>query len=148
MCFDNSDYEWVASINETTSGCSPLVARCNECGSKIEAGQWRKHVYQQESEECYRCEELDEGETCDEHDYGETFEYDCCEMCEKILRAIEQFELRNGCKVYEARPMLGDLKEEINKWNRDDAGLYAAVAIETYPEVGSVTWLLDVLVDE
>lgn len=148
MCFYHDDYDWIAEICETTAGVSPLAAKCDECGKRILAFEWRCHVYQQEHEECQRCEyeELEpDDEPCQTHDYGETFNYDRCEDCDKIIRAIEQYELREGCKPHESRPALCDLKEELNPWNRDDAPLYAAVAIEMFPELGDVPWLVDVL---
>lgn len=155
MCFSNGDYGWTAEVQVNTSGCSPLQCKCYECRAIIAPYEWRVHIYQQEYEECQRCEceKLDDDdelcdELCDEHDYGETFEYVRCETCDKILRAIEAFEAREGCPVDERRPALCDLKDELNRWNRDDAPLYAAIAIEAYPELASVPWLLDALTME
>lgn len=149
MCFDHSDCDWYASVQIDSTGTSIRRSTCYECGKRIEMYEWRRFVFMQEHEECRRCEleELDEDdEPCDQHDYGEVFTYARCEDCDKIIRAIEQFELREGCPVYEARPALGELREELNRWNRDDAPRYAAIAIETFPELSAVPWLVDVLI--
>lgn len=142
MCFDTSECDWYAAVQIVTSGVSPLAARCGECGVCIAPFAWRRHIYQQECEECQRCEELPAGEECEEHDYGETCVYDRCENCDKILRAIEAYELRQGCRSHEATPLIGNLQEELCVNNRPDAGVYAAVALETFPELGQVEWLI------
>ena len=142
MCFYN-DYDWVAEINEETAGVSPAPAKCHECGQRIAANEWRRHVHQQEHVHCERCEDLDEGDTCDRHEYGETYDYDRCETCEKILVAIGRFESANGCAVHESQPALGMLRDELLQHH--DGRLYVAVAIESYPELGAVDWLVELV---
>lgn len=145
MCFYNDDYDWYASVCETTDGASDTETACHECGEKIAAGQWRRHVYQQEHDECQRCEweQLDDDEEpCEQHDYGETYDYDCCESCEKILKAIEALEAEEDCPEHSRRPSLCGLYDEAIC--EDDDGKYRAKAIAMFPELANHKWFRDV----
>lgn len=145
MCFYD-DADWYASVCDVTEGPADKPCQCWECGAKIKPGDMRKHVYQQEHEECQRCEyeELDEDEEpCETHEYGEIFECNLCDACCKILRAIYAVEEDEGCPEYARQPMFGELKEAI--WNDDD-GRYAQRAVAMFPELSSVEWLTKYLV--
>lgn len=149
MCFDTSNYDWTASLSIESTGTSIKPTRCHECGKRIGMYEWRRHIYQQEYEECQRCEWEELGpddEPCVTHDYGEVASYNRCEDCDKIIRAIEAFELREGCPAHESRPLLTELRDEL--YQSGEGGRYAAVAIETFPELGAVPWLVDLLTIE
>lgn len=156
MCFEHGDYDydWTARVTIESCGTSPLASRCYECNSRIAPYEWRRYIYQQELETCRICDECGDDYDPDEpqdptkckHDYGETFSYDRCETCDKILRAIEDYEAREGCKPSERQPLLGELQDELRQ--HSDGQRYAALAIESYPELGAVPWLLDVLVGD
>ena len=85
MCFYNDDYDWCAEVIRTTEGTDGPPTRCIECGAKIAAGDWRRHIEQIEHESCQICEDdcsesFDPGQdpaTC-EHNYGETWDGDTC----------------------------------------------------------------------
>jgi hypothetical protein len=145
VCFFH-DYDWYAELCEETEGPAPAPARCGECRRPIAAGQWRHRVYQQQYEECRACGNGDcecpgadgTGECCrcPVPSFGETAEYDRCESCDKVLRAVEAVELADGCHHDNARPALCGLSEEaLNRCNNDHADEYAAKAVELFPEV-------------
>ena len=141
MCFDTSDTDWIATINEVTDGTPDAEACCLECGATIGAGEWRRHIFQQECEGCRRCEweELDEDEEpCVEHDYGETFSGDICETCVKILDAIKAVELDAGCAEWESQPLYGELSQEMmNEKLYDPQWRYHTRVREMFPGLES-----------
>lgn len=142
MCFYNDDYDWMASVQKETEGAADRETRCDECREVIAAGQWRRHVYLQQYEECRVCEWEEADEPCEKHDYGETFDYDCCETCEKILKAIETLEAAEDCPVYSRRPSLLGLYEEAIVY--DDDGKYRTKALQMFPELSDHKWFRDV----
>lgn len=140
MCFDNGNCDWYAAIQNVTDGTGK-TSRCYECGNAIADGEWRRSVFQQEHEECQRCEweELeDDDEPCVDHDYGETFSCDICEPCLKLLKAIEAVEADEGCPDYARQPMFGDLHEAMDY---DDSGRYSRRALSMFPELAGHRFL-------
>lgn len=120
-------------MQDETEGPGPATV-CFECGAEIAAGAWRRHVEQQEEEECRRCEweQLEPGgPPCVEHDYGETFSCDLCEGCHKLLQAIAAAEADAGCPFYARQPLFGDLRETM----RYDDGRYRRRALAMFPEL-------------
>lgn len=153
MCF-YPDYDWTASVVETTPGTVDKPTRCDECGKEIQAGEWRLHIAMQEHEECQTCDEFGDSyneddpqdpATC-EHDFGESFDYDRCEACDQILKAIRAVEQKEGCPSYAQQPALCELREVFSE--HSGAPVYAAHAIEMFPELGSVPWLVNALVSD
>ena len=153
MCFYNEDCEWTASITDVTEGIADTAVKCDECCKPIAPGEWRRHVYQQEYEDCQTCEN-DECECltfrgmehrcqCDKPNYGETFDYDCCERCNKVIRAVEEREKREGCPSYAQRPALMGLWDEVG--DHDDAEEYAKAAIAMFPELATDDKVLSLL---
>jgi endogenous inhibitor of DNA gyrase (YacG/DUF329 family) len=145
MCFYFDDYEWTAELIDTKEGPDQSTVTCDECGKNISRGEWRKTVYQQEHEDtsCQFCDggKADDGDECGDCDGtgergpGNTFEYHCCEPCEKILRAIETLEIAEGCRPPETRPGYGFLQETLTSTSYDDREKYVAKAIEMFPEI-------------
>ena len=159
MCFYNDDYEWSASVCETSEADSGPATKCAECGCKIEPHEWRKHIFMQEHEDCQICQdpfsddyidrkameaELNDGDAdwaaaqlkaLDDHthDYGETYDYDCCRDCDKILQAVEDRETAEGCPVDERRPALGEMQESLME--HEQWAEYAAHAVAMFPEL-------------
>lgn len=160
MCFYN-DYDWFAEVNETTEGPATAATKCDECGAKIAVGEWRKHVHQQEHECCQICEddcsgdfiapedrsELGtDGKPIGEHvcQYGETCEYDRCEACDKMIRAVIAREKREGCPANAQQPNLFTLWEEL--YEHGDRREYATEAVAMFPELASnqnIAYLLE-----
>jgi len=158
MCFYN-DYDWCASLSEDTTGPATEPLRCDECSAEIKIGDICRHIYQQEHEECRICEDdcseefIDRGEmekllgTEDDewarsqletlhdhkHDYGETYEYYCCEACDKVRRAVVDREKIEGCPSDAQQPALGELWDALEE--HDDGHLYADHAIAMFPEL-------------
>lgn len=149
MCFYN-DYDWTASVTETNDGPADAECRCDECGAKIAVGQWRKHVYQQEHECCQICEDNESSEyvaagnyddaveaarLLDGHacNYGETCDYNRCESCDKVLRAVKAREEREGCPPNARQPALFTMWEELGE--HGDAKAYAQEAVSMFPEL-------------
>ena len=149
MCFYN-DADWYASVCDKEEGPASKSTRCDECGRPIAAGEWSLHIYQQEHEECQVCSEwgdhYDESVIKDQckHDYGEVFDYDRCQSCHEILAAIEDVEIKEGCPPHARRPMLCELRDVFCE--HSSAPLYAARAIEMFPQLANVEWLTKALV--
>ena len=57
MCFYNDDFDWYAEVCRTVEGTDGRATRCIECGAKIAAGEWRRHLEQIEHECCQICED-------------------------------------------------------------------------------------------
>lgn len=145
MCFYNDNYDWYASICDVADGPSDKPSKCYECGESIQSGEFRRHIFQQQHEECRRCEweELgDDEEPCEHHDYGETFDCDLCESCVKVLRAIEAVEADEGCPPHARQPGYGELLDAI--WE-GDGKRYRDRAVSMFPELASCQWLADAL---
>jgi hypothetical protein len=141
MCFTH-DYDWRAEVEEDTVTKADRPTICDECRKIIHIGSWLRHVRQQEYEQCQRCED---GDSCDyeenhpecaggDHEHGETFDWDCCEACDKVLRAIKAAELEDGCREWESQPALTQLPEAMF-YDRRDGGRYLAKVREMFPEV-------------
>jgi hypothetical protein len=135
MCFYNDSSGWLAEVNEVSYGPGDSASRCLECGSQIALGEWRRHVYQRESECCVECGGGDDDGPCGdvEHEYGEIFTGDICEDCVKILRAIEAAEADEGCPLYARQPLYGELGETLVEHYGSDK--YIERALEMYPEL-------------
>jgi hypothetical protein len=143
------DFEWYVELSENTVGEAKEPTRCDECHDTIPAGGWVRHIFQQEHEMCQRCEEGDEPE-CEggKHDYGETYAYDRCQGCDKVLRAIEQAEIEEGCKGDETQPALEGLREALSE-DPEAMERYRRKLQEMFPEaVGHATSKLGMVVDE
>lgn len=145
MCFDN-DYDWCASVSEVTEGPAEKKCRCEECYSVIEPGQWRKHIWQQEHEEC-QCDACQEAEGTSPDcvpSYGETYDCNICHACVKMLDAVRVVEVSEGCPAYAQQPAFGELWESLREIS--DAEKYIAKAREMYPELEShqrFQWLVE-----
>jgi hypothetical protein len=124
--------------------------RCDECHDTIPAGGWVRHIFQQEHEMCQQCEEGDATRCEDgDHDFGETYAYDRCEACDKVLRAIEQAEIEEGCKGDETQPPLEGLREEMYNIDQHERARYLNKLRQMSPEaVGHATSKLGMVVDE
>jgi len=168
MCFDN-DHDWYASLSEDTTGPATESQRCDECRTKSAIGETCRRIYQQEHEECRICENdcsdefIDRGEmekllgTEDDewarsqietlhdhkHDYGETYEYYCCEACDKVRRAVVAREKQEGCPNDSQQPALGELWEALGE--HDDRAEYAKHALAMFPELTGLPWLMRLL---
>lgn len=121
MCF-NSDYDWTAEVYEESEGPSQAKIKCDECRQFIHHGEWRYHVYMRENELCRICEDdcspdFEEDYDCEnEHSYGEKFDYDCCERCYRLRKAIRAVEEEEGCHGTEAEPSFGEMHGEVYDW--------------------------------
>jgi len=141
MCFYNDDYDWYADVQDESHVRCEKATGCDECGSKIQVGQWKRHIYQQEEEMCRYCEdedsiEYEKGFDCKgDCDFGETSEYDCCVPCMKILAAIYEQEKDEDCPEHSRRPSLGLMWEEAFDSGHDDQ--YVSRILEMFPEVSS-----------
>lgn len=157
MCFYNDDVDWVASVYEDNRDVKPdTAARCYECRSPIRPGEPRRHVFMQEHEGCIKCDrdardkhqdqtgdydETDESDsplpltTCPEgeHDYGEEFECDICQQCQKLLDAIMEVEIAEGCHPNDSQPLFGHLCETFSE--ADSAEDYINHARNKFPEL-------------
>ena len=140
MCFYN-DCDWYASIQEDKVGVATKDIKCDECHRLIKEGEWVRHIFMQEDEECRNnpeseyCEGGEEGDSCPpdcEHDYGETFDYDRCETCDQLIEAIHQHELDEGCREDESRPNLTELYEALVE---GDGRAYLAKAETLFPGI-------------
>lgn len=143
MCFYNDDYEWYASIVEVDHVRCVGDAKCYECGREISSHEWRRHTFQQESEECQICEDECSGSydseqdkaTC-EHEYGETFECNTCRECCLMLEAIYDLELIEGCPEHARQPAYGELEQVL--FDERDSGLfydYRLHALNRFPQL-------------
>lgn len=148
MCFVH-DYDWHASVCERTTNTAEKPTRCHECGRMIAADSPVHHVYMQQYEECRDCERGDcscgdDCCQCPDPAVGETFNYDCCEDCQKFLYAVQVAEEEAGCSGDETRPWLGGMTEAIHDGGRDEARRYFKTALRMHPELrasGYLGWL-------
>lgn len=153
MCFTD-DYDWCASAvtNEHKPAASDL--KCDECDRIIPAGELYHYTYQQEHEECQRCEDHEcncvnwdddsvnycDDCKCESPDYGETFSYDCCEECHQFLDAIKQTEQAEGCPPEASQPPLGMMLENLAEFD-EDAEKYFTTAKTLYPNLEASGYL-------
>jgi hypothetical protein len=112
MCF-TYDYDWFPEVSDTTDGIAVEMTYCDECRGIIRPGDWVRRVYKQERECCRICEDEDSNPPCETCDYGETFEYVCCERCQRLRDGIRAVEIAEGCAPYEAEPCLGMLFADV-----------------------------------
>lgn len=141
MCFWH-DYDSYPSIVEKDEGPEPAeFSHCEECGKVIHKGEFRSWHYQQEYDPDET--EPDEDEPSEgEFDPGQTCEWTWCESCLKILNAIGQAELDEGCKGDETQPGVGGLREALQEDFMRGNGRYADYALRMFPEVA---WKIDEL---
>ncbi len=132
MCFNNDNCDWYADVNIITDGPSLVRTKCWECGQWINIGDNQRHVQQQEHEACQHCWD-DPEDKCEEGccDLGESFECHICDLCCKVLKAIEAVEFDEGCPEWARQPMYGELQDAIF---HDDEGRYAKRSVEMFPE--------------
>jgi hypothetical protein len=141
MCFVHGDYEWIANISHHSDAPAEKETTCDECGCPILVGQMLHHIYQQEYEECRDCEEgdcsceRDKCCQCKEPDVGNTCDYDRCDQCDKFLQAVEDAEVAAGCSKSDARPALGEMRDDISNGGRDEARKYFVAARRMFPEL-------------
>jgi hypothetical protein len=140
MCFYH-EYDWEAEVYENDVGTAEQPTCCQECDEPIPVGGWVRHIHMRELEHCREshwlhdyAEEPECPPDC-EHDFGETDDYDRCEGCDKILRAVKAVEEANGCKGDETQPALSMLSEALH--DADDASDYVAKALELFPELAA-----------
>lgn len=139
MCFYSDDYDWVAMVNEISDKPAERQTTCYECGADIHVGDIARFVHQQESQEC-QCEwcqfgrlDPDWGGGVCEQNYGESFDCVVCGECIKLLKAIEAYEIAEGCPEYARQPLYGELCEVF--WSHQQHWEYAEKSVEMYPEL-------------
>jgi hypothetical protein len=140
VCFYNDDYDWIASINDTTCVQGTVADRCYECRRPIDAGEWRVSIYQQEHEACQICEDEDSDEFDQQihqneciHDFGETFSAVICRQCSLLREAIYDLERIENCPEHARQPRIGALQDEMG----EDDGKYARHAVAIFPELST-----------
>ena len=99
MCF-NTEGDWIAEVIEESEHVADKEIRCIECDEKILIGETFHHTRMVENEES--------------DEYAASFEADTCMNCRAFLAAIEAVEIAEGCHLYEARPNVGQLFDELN----------------------------------
>lgn len=141
MCF-NYETEWCAMHVEDATAPATKPTWCDECHQLVHAGEPLRHVYQQEREDGEYCgpdddEHVDgcDGTDCEHEGPGETFEWDCCERCDKLLRVIKQVELAEGCGEHESQPRATELRQAMRDDDHYSGGHYADYAREAFPEL-------------
>lgn len=144
MCFYNDDWDWVAELCEDVKGPASKPGKCIECMEPIAIGEICRSIYQQEYEECTRCDEDgddadfdDDGNfiPCDgNHIYGETWNGMICESCCQILKAIEAHEIDEGCPPHARQPSYGGLWDETIE-DTDALGKYLVRAHAMFPGI-------------
>lgn len=152
MCFYNDDYDWTAHTNEWTYRKAVEPLACSECGGEISPGDWHCEIFQAEydSPDCCECEtccnaEMDEEEGVDrEPCVAETWRGWQCKVCMKVLAAIYQVELEEGCPWHARQPGAGELWDEMSE--HDGAPQYMARAVKTFPELAANGRVVDHLV--
>lgn len=147
MCFSNEG-NWCATIQVDTfwRGLEDTPVSCHECGRTIAAGEWRKHIYQQENEECRICE-YEDGPPCedDEHDYGKTYSGNTCRECLLVLAAIYDLEAKENCPEYSRQPLGGELYEELDNDIRYGHNQYVPHALAMFPELKNHKLIIDLV---
>lgn len=140
MCFynDNDDYDWCAEIHEVARSTAGGQSKCIECGAAIADGEWREHIFQQEScGECLSCEAYPDDDEdacqCEAPDLGNTFEADTCRKCYAIIAAIRRQERDEGCPVHAQRPGVGELADVF--FQHDNRMDYAIRAVRLFPSL-------------
>ena len=138
MCFYNDDFDWYAEVCRTVEGTDGRATRCIECGAKIAAGEWRRHLEQIEHECCQICEDdcseihdPDQDPATCEHNYGETWDGDTCQACCNLIEAVRIVEIEAGCPAYAQVPSVGGLLDELLE--HDEREKYARRAVEMFP---------------
>ena len=150
MCFIN-ECGWCAEINEEADEIALEKTRCNECDRIIPSGDFMHTIHQQEFEECQACangecdcHEVDDSCCqCEEPDYGETFDYVRCLQCDRFLKAVEAAEIKAGCSINEARPLMPRMIEDISDGGRQEARKYFKMARVMFPELVASGYLGD-----
>lgn len=151
MCFYTDDCDWIASHTEEENRTEDKDRRCLECGTKIPAGQELHRIYLQEHEDCQACEygecvcagdePIEESHDCrcEKPDFGQDYEYRRCLNCDRLLQVIEDVELSRGCRSWESRPMLEQMRESLQQMDWSDAKAYFDACRVKHPEMSS--WL-------
>lgn len=136
MCFYNDDYDWYAEVQTVETHVAKEIFACQECGQEIAVGESYRYIYQQEHEECQRCEweQLDpDDDPCEQHDYGETYHYRCCNQCQRILEIIQLIEIEEGCPPHAQQPGLGELSEVFSEHQSREQ--YAQRVLTLFPDL-------------
>lgn len=142
MCFNN-DYDWYAEVSSDNGAMVAEPAKCYECRRLIPPGSFARAISLMEHELCQACENgecdcpgrhdlsLDyHGCECEHPDHGETFDCWICTDCSKILLAIKEVEIAEGCHEVDSQPAIGQLWESISENEK-----YIEHAVERFPEV-------------
>lgn len=150
MCFVN-DYEWTADLVERWTETVEKEVHCDECYRAVPVGAVVHRVFMQEHEECRACFydgdcECPEGECCkcEKPTFGETFDYFCCDECQKFLGAVSASEVEAGCRPSESLPSLSGMVPEINGGGMEEAKKYFKKARVLHPDLvrsGYLGWL-------
>lgn len=133
MCFVH-DAEWSASVQDVTEGPAEAT-RCDECGEPIAAGEWRRHIFQQQYEECQVCCNPPDCECLEAmaHEYGHTYDYDCCQRCANVLQAVRAREIAEGCPPHGQQPPLAELWDQLTE--HQDGLAYVELARQMFPDL-------------
>lgn len=144
MCFNNDDYDWHAEVMDQSTLTTDKLNHCDECYRDILPGTEFHYVHMRQHEECQLCveEECDCDEDqccqCDVPEFGEEQAYSRCIECDKFLQAVQAAEVAEGCPIYDSRPGLNAMEEEMMERGRGDAKKYFVTARKMFPElVGS-----------
>jgi hypothetical protein len=137
MCFIQES-EWSAEVSNVRERPANKASRCEDCGAKIEIGQWAQRHEQQEYEDCAcECDHNDPDAPIDhEIDHGMTSQFDLCESCVKARTSIRAVEIEAGCRAHKSEPMFGELREAFEADEK-----YAERVARDYPELVESGWL-------
>lgn len=147
MCFDNdADYDWYARTQEEDRNPRAKDVRCEECLEPIPAGAPIFHIYLQQYEYCEACEEencecVKDCCECEDPQVGETYDYYCCQNCERFLDAVEAAELEEGCSKADSRPLHAMMRAEMEGIGRKDARRYFKKALKMFPTLQTSGYL-------
>jgi hypothetical protein len=140
MCFYH-DYAWTASETADEVGTAKVPTPCDECREMIPVGGWVRHIWMQEEEVCRHNPQHDDydGPETDSydcppgctHDFGETYDYDRCQLCDRLIEAIHAHEIKEGCSEYESEPALTELCDAM----AENGKAYLAEAEVMYPGI-------------
>lgn len=133
MCFYNDPdfYATVISTEVKEVPYSRVPVRCCECGEIMPLGSKMHCVTMQEHKECQN-DDHEDNPDC-KHDFGESYSCHWCDLCEKMLIAIELLEEEEGCPKGARRPLHEGLYESLVEHGERDK--YAEAALAMFPEL-------------
>lgn len=153
MCFYNDDYDWIAEVEDATESHGGRECQCVDCGTRIDADEWRKTIEQRQYELCQICEDefsdmFDEASsktTC-RHAYGETWHGEFCRGCVLLRQAVEAVERDEGCPSDARQPAYGDLYGSLI--DHDEREKYASRAVAMFSELATHKIVIACLEDD